>query len=51
MDETGEAKNLPVLYVTDGQWYIDRGEMSQVIDELIEDGEIDPVTRHGSCGK
>ena len=35
--------DLPVLYVTDGQWYIDRGEVPQVLDQLITDGAIAPT--------
>lgn len=34
---------LPVLYVTDGQWYIDQGEMPAVLDDLIARGEIAPL--------
>ena len=34
---------LPTLYVTDGQGYISRGEMPQVLDRLIADGRIDSV--------
>lgn len=33
----------PVLYLTDGQSYISRGGMPQVLDRLIADGEIEPV--------
>ena len=42
-DGYDDALNLPVLYVTDGQWYIDRGEVPQVLDQLIADGTINPV--------
>ena len=34
---------LPVLYVTDGQSYIERGDMHRVVDELIDGAKIDPV--------
>lgn len=35
--------DLPVLYVTDGQWYISDGAMPRVLDRLIGSGEIEPV--------
>lgn len=35
--------DLPVIYLTDGQWYIGQGEMHQEIDDLIESGKIDPI--------
>ena len=38
-----EAKDMPVLYVTDGQWYISRGEMPRLLDKLIEKGRIKPI--------
>lgn len=34
---------LPTIYVTDGQWYISRGEMTIVMDQLIADGKMKPV--------
>ena len=34
---------LPVIYMTDGQWYIESGEMHRVLDQLISDGSIEPV--------
>lgn len=37
------ADSLPVIYVTDGQWYIEEGQVPQVIDELVVSGTIDPV--------
>lgn len=39
----GEQQDLPVLYVTDGQWYIQPGKLHVVLDELIADGSIEPV--------
>ncbi len=39
----GKHADLPVLYVTDGQWYIEAGEFHEVLDELIEEGTIEPV--------
>ena len=33
----------PVLYVTDGQLYIERGALHLVLDDLIVGGEIEPV--------
>ncbi|GAB5523226.1 MAG: hypothetical protein Roseis2KO_10980 [Roseivirga sp.] len=35
--------DLPVIYLTDGQWYITEGEMHKEIDGLITSGEITPV--------
>lgn len=35
--------NLPVIYLTDGQWYIRDGAMHEVLDELILAGKIKPV--------
>ncbi len=35
--------DLPVIYVTDGQWYIESGEMPALMDELIAAGEIEPA--------
>ena len=35
--------DLPALYVTDGQWYIGRGEVPQVLDKLIAEGSIRPA--------
>jgi len=34
---------LPVLYITDGPGYINRGELPQLLDAEIERGTIDPV--------
>lgn len=36
-------KSVPVIYVTDGQWYIESGEMPALLDRLIEADEIRPV--------
>lgn len=36
-------ENLPVLYVTDGQSYIGKGQMPRVLDRLIEAERIEPV--------
>ncbi len=35
--------DLPVLYITDGQWYIDSGEVPQVMDQLIAEGKMRPA--------
>lgn len=34
---------LPVLYVTDGQWYIERGNLPRLMASMIEDGMISPA--------
>ncbi len=36
-------ENHPVLYVTDGQWYISQGKMIRVLDRVIADGNIEPT--------
>lgn len=38
-----DLANLPVLYVVDGQWYIGRGEVPQMLDQLIGEGKMEPV--------
>jgi len=40
---TSSNAELPVLYITDGQWYISRGELPQLLDREIAAGNIDPV--------
>ncbi len=35
--------NLPVIFLTDGQWYIEGGEMPRKLDEMIYKREIKPV--------
>jgi enterochelin esterase-like enzyme len=37
------AVDLPSLYVTDGQWYLDYGNFKTVLDEAIDSGLIRPV--------
>jgi len=37
------AEDLPVLFVTDGPSYIQRGQVPKVLDRLIGSGMIDPV--------
>jgi len=34
---------LPTLYITDGQWYISRGELPALLDKEITAGNIEPV--------
>ena len=34
---------LPTLYITDGQWYISRGELPALLDREIAAGNIEPV--------
>ena len=34
---------LPTLYITDGQWYISRGELPALLDKEIAAGNIDPL--------
>lgn len=35
--------DLPVIYLTDGQWYIGGGDMPNQIDALIKAGKIEPI--------
>ena len=39
----GRNEKLPVLYITDGQWYISRGKLPQLLDTEIADGNIEPL--------
>lgn len=34
---------LPSLYVTDGQWYLEPGGFKAVLDDLISNGQIEPL--------
>lgn len=34
---------LPTLYITDGQWYISRGKLPELLDREIAAGNIEPV--------
>ena len=34
---------LPTLYVTDGSWYLEQGQMKALLDELIATGRIEPL--------
>jgi len=43
LPEGAETKKLPVLFVTDGQWYIETGGLPQVMDELSEKKAIEPA--------
>jgi len=38
-----DLSDLPVLYVTDGQWYIEAGNTTAVLDQLIGEGAIEPT--------
>ncbi len=38
-----DLSDLPVLFLTDGQWYIDQGGTPRILDGLIERGEIEPT--------
>ena len=40
---TRRSAKLPVLFITDGQWYITRGELPELLDAEIAAGNIDPV--------
>ncbi|MFT4930013.1 MAG: enterochelin esterase-like enzyme [Phenylobacterium sp.] len=36
-------QKLPTIYLADGQWYIDSGNMTDILDEEITSGRIKPV--------
>ncbi|NOZ65540.1 MAG: esterase family protein [Alphaproteobacteria bacterium] len=36
-------ENLPTLYITDGQWYLQKGNMDKILDQQIKAGVIKPV--------
>ncbi|OEJ99462.1 alpha/beta hydrolase [Roseivirga misakiensis] len=38
-----QLKDLPVIYLTDGQWYLEAGSMHEIIDDLIGKGVIEPI--------
>lgn len=38
-----KLSDLPVIYVTDGQWYIEQGELPEIMDALIASGKIKPA--------
>lgn len=38
-----EQSDLPVIYLTDGQWYLQDGRMHEEIDNLIMEGKIKPI--------
>jgi enterochelin esterase-like enzyme len=42
-DGVGRRDRLPVLYITDGQWYISQGELPALLDHEINAGNIEPV--------
>jgi enterochelin esterase-like enzyme len=41
--QAGEATDLPTIYITDGQWYIEPGGTVGVLDREIAAGNIEPV--------
>jgi enterochelin esterase-like enzyme len=42
-DGYDDTSRLPAIYVADGQWYIESGQLPQLLDRLIEDGSIEPT--------
>jgi len=38
-----ELDDLPVLFLSDGAWYIDPGGMPAVLDSLVADGAMEPI--------
>jgi len=38
-----DLSNLPTIYITDGQWYLENGHMHKVLDTQIKRGNIKPV--------
>ncbi len=37
------SQELPVIYLTDGQWYISQGQMVDILNKLISEEQIKPV--------
>jgi enterochelin esterase-like enzyme len=42
-DGVAVGEVLPSLYVTDGQWYLDDGQLDQLISGMISEGSIEPL--------
>ena len=42
-DGARRNSELPALYITDGQWYISRGELPQLLDAEIAAGNVEPM--------
>ncbi len=42
-DNYSSMKNLPILFLTDGECYIKRGQVPQVISHLIQSNKIQPI--------
>jgi len=38
-----QLSSLPVLYVVDGQWYIDEGDMPGILNDLISSKQVTPL--------
>lgn len=43
LPKVDKLSSLPVLYLTDGQWYEGEGDMSAILDELIATKKIRPL--------
>jgi len=41
--EYSALEKLPVIYLTDGQWYVRQGDLPNLMDRLIEKGKIQPM--------
>ncbi len=39
----GQSKDLPAIFLTDGQWFIKNGDMVGLLDRMISRGSIKPV--------
>ena len=37
------SEKLPTIYLADGQWYLEPGDMKRILDEEIAEGRIEPV--------
>lgn len=42
-ETASEDAGLPTIYITDGQWYIAQGQMVEILDREIAEGNIEPV--------
>jgi len=41
--EGSAEENLPTIYITDGQWYLEPGDMVSVLDREIAAKNIEPI--------
>lgn len=42
-EDVKEGDKLPIIYITDGQWYIGQGKMVELMDKLIAEEKMKPA--------